>query len=90
MNAWCEDLGIKNIKLLSDGNGDFTQAMGMLVRKRHVGFASRSWRYAIYVINGIVDQAFIEEGFNHDGTDNDPYTVSDPETVINYIQTTLR
>ena len=90
MNAWGENLGIKNVKLLADGNGDFTQAMGMLVRKRHVGFNTRSWRYAIYVINGIVDQAFIEEGYNHDGSDNDPYTVSDPETVINYIETTLR
>ena len=90
MNAWGKDLGIKNVKLLADGNGDFTQAMGMLVRKRHVGFNTRSWRYAIYVINGIVDQAFIEEGYNHDGSDNDPYTVSDPETVINYIETTLR
>ena len=90
MNAWAEDIQIKNVKLLADGNGDFTQAMGMLVRKRHVGFANRSWRYAIYVINGIVDQAFIEPGFNHDGADTDPYTVSDPETVLSYIQTTLR
>ena len=90
MNAWADELGIKNVKLLSDGNGDFTQSLGMSVNKRHLGFGPRSWRYSIYVINSIVDQAFIEPGFNQTGEDNDPYTCTDPETIINYIQTTLR
>ena len=90
MNAWAEELGIKNIKLLSDGNGDFTQSLGMSVNKRHLGFGPRSWRYSIYVINNIVDGAFIEPGFNQTGDDEDPYLCSDPETIINYIQTTLR
>ena len=90
MNAWGEQLGIKNVKLLADGNGDFTQSLGMSVNKRHLGFGPRSWRYSIYVINSIVDQAFIEPGFNQTGEDNDPYTCTDPETIINYIQTTLR
>ncbi len=89
MNAWADDLGIKKVKLLADGNGDFTESMGMLVNKRHLGFSNRSWRYSIYVINSIVDQAFIEPGFNQDGSDADPYTNTDPETIINYIRTTL-
>ena len=89
MNAWAEELGIKNVKLLADGNGDFTESMGMLVNKRHLGFSNRSWRYSIYVVNGIVDQAFIEPGYNQNGSDDDPYTNTDPETIINYIRTTL-
>ena len=90
MNAWADSLGVKNVKLLADGNGDFTQSIGVSVNKRHLGFGPRSWRYSLYVINGIVDQAFIEPGFNQTGEDDDPYTCSDPETIINYIQTTLR
>tara|TARA_B100001559_G_C16496226_1_gene620878 strand:- start:1187 stop:1885 length:699 start_codon:yes stop_codon:yes gene_type:complete len=90
MNAWGDSLGIKNVKLLADGNGDFTQSLGVSVNKRHLGFGPRSWRYSIYVINSIVDQAFVEPGFNQTGEDDDPYTCSDPETIINYIQTTLR
>ena len=29
MNAWAEQLGIKKVKMLPDGNGDFTRLMGM-------------------------------------------------------------
>jgi peroxiredoxin len=86
MNAWAESLGIKNVKLLADGNADFTDSMGMLCTKRAKGFANRSWRYAIYVVNGIVQQAYIEPGFNHNDEDDDPYTCTDPETMIQHIE----
>ena len=33
MNAWSDQLGIKNVKPLGDGEGVFTQGMGMLVNK---------------------------------------------------------
>ena len=44
MNAWAEQQNLRKVKLLPDGNGDFTRAMGMLVEKKHVGFGQRSWR----------------------------------------------
>ncbi len=33
MNAWSEKMQIKNVKLIPDGNGDFTKQMGMLISK---------------------------------------------------------
>ncbi|HYD32589.1 MAG TPA: redoxin family protein, partial [Azospirillaceae bacterium] len=49
MFQWGQNLGLKNIKLIPDGNGDFTRRMGMLIRKEHLGFGYRSWRYAMVV-----------------------------------------
>ena len=90
MNAWAKELGCTKVKLLADGNADFTHAIGMLCNKRDKGFANRSWRYAMYVENMIVNESFIEEGYNNEGTDNDPYEMSTPENVNQYIQTLNR
>ncbi|KEC60888.1 hypothetical protein O7Y_01318, partial [Bartonella quintana JK 63] len=49
MNAWKEAQGIKNVKLIPDGSGEFTRKMGMLVAKDNVGFGMRSWRYAAVI-----------------------------------------
>ena len=38
MNAWADQQNLRKVKVLPDGNGDFTRAMGMLVEKKHVGF----------------------------------------------------
>ena len=46
MFQWGRHLGLKSIKLLPDGSGDFTRRMGMLINKDHLGFGLRSWRYA--------------------------------------------
>ena len=85
MNAWAKELGVEKVKLLADGNADFTESMGMLCTKRAKGFANRSWRYSLYAVNGIVQEAFIEPGFNHKDEDDDPYTCTDPETMIQII-----
>ena len=34
MNAWAKDLGIEKVKLLADGNGDFTDSAGMLCTQK--------------------------------------------------------
>src|SRR3546814_9080629 len=44
MYQWGKHLGIKNVKLLPDGSGDFTRRMGMLIKKNHLGFGERSWQ----------------------------------------------
>ena len=90
MNAWAKELGCTKVKLLADGNADFTHGLGMLCNKKHLGFANRSWRYAMYIENMIVNESFIEPGYNNDGSDNDPYVASTPENVIQYIQTLNR
>tara|TARA_B100000676_G_scaffold276073_1_gene296706 strand:- start:1812 stop:2456 length:645 start_codon:yes stop_codon:yes gene_type:complete len=86
MNAWAESLGIKKVKMLADGNGDFTDAMGMLCSKRSKGFAMRSWRYSCLIKNNIIFEAFVEPGFNHKDEDDDPYEISDPETMIQFVE----
>src|SRR3546814_7795617 len=47
MYQWGKHLGIKHVKLLPDGSGDSTRRMGMLIKKHHLGFGERSWRYAM-------------------------------------------
>ena len=85
MNEWTRHLGIKNVKVLPDGNGDFTRLMGMLVNKTVIGFGPRSWRYAAVVNNGAVEKLFEEPG-RGDNTDGDPYGVSSPDNVMAYLR----
>ena len=85
MNAWARDLGIKHVKMIPDGCGTFTSNMGMLVAKPAQGFGMRSWRYAAIINNGEVEKMFEEPGFNNFSDDDDPYEVSDPETMLNSI-----
>lgn len=86
MYQWGKHLGLKKLKLLPDGSADFTRRMGMLVKKDHLGFGQRSWRYASVVDNGTVTAWFEEPGINDSGSDDDPYFESSPEKVINWLK----
>ena len=85
MRKWMLDQGVEKIKFIPDGNGEFTEKMGMLVCKDNLGFGSRSWRYAMVVDNGIVEQ-FWEEPGRCDNADDDPYGETSPENVLEYLQ----
>lgn len=85
MFQWSKHLGIKNVKMLPDGNGDFTRGMGMLVKKENLGFGYRSWRYAMLVDDGAIVKLFSEPGIA-DNYPEDPFTVSDAETMLAYLQ----
>ncbi|NRA72085.1 MAG: glutathione peroxidase [Gammaproteobacteria bacterium] len=80
MNAWLADQDASNITVIPDGNGEFTQGMGMLVDKQEIGFGKRSWRYSMLVKNGVIDKMFIEAQ-----NPGDPFLVSDADTMLNYI-----
>jgi peroxiredoxin len=84
MFQWSKNLGVKNIKMLPDGNGDFTRLMGMLVKKENLGFGNRSWRYSMHVIDGEIKAQFVEPGIM-DNCPEDPFTVSDIDTMLNYL-----
>ena len=86
MRKWMIDQGIQNIQFIPDGNGEFTQRMGMLVCKNHLGFGSRSWRYAAVIKDGVVEKWFEEPGINDHGEDMDPYGETDPKQVLAYLQ----
>lgn len=80
MDAWAADQHADNIRMLPDGNCEFTDGMGMLVDKKDLGFGKRSWRYSMLVKDGIVEKMFVEP--NKPG---DPFEVSDADTMLNYI-----
>jgi glutaredoxin-like protein len=80
MNEWAKDQEVSNVRLLPDGNGEFTEQLGMLVDKSDLGFGKRSWRYSMLVKNGVVEKTFIEPE-----KPGDPFEVSDAETLLNYI-----
>jgi glutaredoxin-like protein len=80
MNEWKESQNADNVTFLPDGNGEFTEKMGMLVRKDDLGFGPRSWRYSMLVRNSVIEKMFIEPE-----NPGDPYGVSDADTMLNYI-----
>lgn len=84
MFQWGKQLGVKKVKLLPDGSADFTRRMGMLIRKDHLGFGERSWRYAMVVDDGRISAWFEEPGINDAGLDDDPYGQSAPEPVLEW------
>jgi peroxiredoxin len=89
MNAWAKDQGINKVTLIPDGNAYFTRGMGQLVTKSNLGFGERSWRYAAVVDDGIIEKMFVEEG-QQDNADTDPYEISTPENVLEYVKSTVR
>lgn len=85
MNKWAQMVrseGLQNVKVIPDGNGEFTLGMDMLIDKTHLGFGKRSWRYAAVVDNGVITHWFEEPGINNDGSDTDPYGETSPENVL--------
>ena len=85
MYQWAQKLGVANVMMLPDGNAEFTKAIGALVKKENLGFGDRSWRYSLYVDDGIIKKAFIEPGFS-DNCPDDPFEVSDAETMLLYLK----
>ena len=85
MNCWGKQQNLKNVKLIPDGNGEFTNKMNMLVQKENLGFGDRSWRYAMVVNNGVVEAWFEEPGFKHNAED-DPYGETAPENILAHLR----
>ena len=80
MDAWKKDQEARNVTLIPDGNGEFTDGMGMLVDKSNLGFGKRSWRYSMLVKDGVVEKQFIEPE-----VEGDPFEVSDADTMLRHI-----
>ena len=61
----------------------------MLFRSSNLGFGERSWRYAAVVNNGVIEKLFVEAG-QRDNADSDPYEVSTPEAVFEYVASNVK
>ena len=91
MNRWAQTVraeGLQHIKVIPDGNGEFTEQMDMLSCFTARGFGCRSWRYAMVVEDGVITQFYEEPGRldttvdNDPERDTDPYTVTSPEHIL--------
>jgi glutaredoxin-like protein len=80
MNEWQREQHADKLTFLPDGNGHFSEGMGMLVDKGDLGFGKRSWRYSMLVKDGVVEKMFVEPDLP-----GDPFEVSDADTMLAYI-----
>lgn len=63
MHAWGKDQGAAGrVRMIADGNGEFTRAVGLEVDASGFGMGKRSTRYAMIVRDGRVDKLFVEPG----------------------------
>ena len=85
MNAWAKHHNIDKVKIIPDGNGEFTRKMGMLVEKNNLGFGYRSWRYAALIDNCKIIESFVEPGFE-DNCEDDPYEMTSPQIILEYLK----
>ncbi|MDH3509993.1 MAG: peroxiredoxin [Gammaproteobacteria bacterium] len=61
MDAWGKDVGTGDkVVMLADGNGTYTQALGLELDASGFGMGTRSQRFAIVVDDGVVSQLHVE------------------------------
>jgi peroxiredoxin len=63
MDAWGKASGAAGkVRMLADGNGEFTRAMGLELDASGFGMGKRSQRYAMIVKDGTVAHLLVEPG----------------------------
>ena len=60
MGAWNKADGSQDITMLADGNGDFAEAVGLVMDGSKFGMGKRSQRYSMIVNDGVVEQLNVE------------------------------
>lgn len=62
MGAWGEAQNAGEILMLADGNGEFTQGVGLELDATGFGMGQRSQRYSLIVDDGVVIALNVEQG----------------------------
>lgn len=60
MSAWNKSDGSQDITMLADGNGAFSEAVGLSMDASKFGMGTRSQRYSMLVNDGVVEQLNVE------------------------------
>ncbi|BDM22818.1 MULTISPECIES: peroxiredoxin [Pseudomonas] len=61
MNAWGNSLQVgEAVRMIGDGNGEFSEALGLIQDLSARGLGRRSQRYAMLVDNGVVKHVAVE------------------------------
>ncbi len=69
MGAWGDAQGAGDkVRLVGDGNGEFTAAMGLEMDGSGFGLGTRSQRYAMVVEDGTISLLNVEEGRNFEAS----------------------
>jgi peroxiredoxin len=74
MGAWGQAQNAEELLMLADGNGEFTEALGLQLDGSGFGLGHRSQRFAMLVEDGTVTQLNVEPGAGVD--------VSSAETMM--------
>ena len=75
MGAWGRDQKSTGIvRMMADGNADFSKALGLDADFSKFGMGTRSQRYSLLAVDGVVKQLNIEEGGK--------FEVSNAETLL--------
>ncbi len=85
MSQWAKAQNIRKVVMLPDGNGEFSEKMGMLVKRNSNGMGMRSWRYSMFVDDCQIMKMFVEPGFA-DNPPGIPVQVSSAETMLDYLR----
>ena len=85
MDQWQRDQHADAVRMVPDGNGEFTRGLELLVDKSSKGLGQRSWRYSMLVKNSIIEKIFIEPE-----RDGDPFEVSDADTMLRHLDAGAR
>ena len=62
MKAWSEASNANGINMIADGNGDLTEALGLVMDASGFGLGKRCMRFAMAIDNGIINSIDVEEG----------------------------
>lgn len=78
MGAWGRENGATGkVRMMADGNGDLTKAMGMELDLTGRGIGVRSQRYSMLLDDGVVKTLNVEEGGK--------FEVSDADTMLKQV-----
>jgi peroxiredoxin len=62
MGAWAESAGASDkVTMLSDGNGEFAEALDLVMDGSKFGMGKRGKRYSMVVNDGLIEQLNVEE-----------------------------
>jgi peroxiredoxin len=80
MKAWAADQNVPDgLLMLSDGNAELTRALGLELDASASGMGIRSRRFALYVVDGVVRAAWVEQPGQ--------FEVSSAEYVLEHLPT---
>ena len=79
MQAWGQRDGSQDITMIADGNGEFSDAVGLSFDGSKFGMGKRSQRYSMIVNDGVVEQLNVEAP--------DEYRASSAEYMLDQLAT---